>query len=107
MIRCAWADKDKKSRDIIEKLIKKVKGIKLVKTYALPETAAKACLKDKIDILFVRLYMFPVPEYRMELLKEAAANGTKIVVLSARIRIAEEAFDLKAVDFIILPTSAR
>ena len=58
MINCFNVDKDKKSREATEQLIKKISGLKLVRSYARLNAATKACLQNKVCILFIFCMIF-------------------------------------------------
>jgi len=107
MINCICVDKDKKSREAIERMLRKIGGVQLRRSYATLAAAVKACLENRIDILFVSLYDCPVPKKDTDALKKVMKHGTKIILMSSKIGVVSDAIAINASDYVLFPTSSR
>jgi two-component SAPR family response regulator len=105
MINCIFLDKEKKSRDELLGLLRKISGLHLMGTYAGCNAAYSACKRNKIHILFLRVYSYPVTEEKKALLEKINELGVQIILLSTRIRVGHKSEGLHAADFVMLPTS--
>ncbi len=107
MLKCICVDRDKKNRESLELMIKKVRDLHLAKTYAKLDAALTACKQGNIRILFVGLHDFPVDAETMALLKEITKHETKIIILSSRTSVMKDVLSSDMTNFLSLPTSAR
>jgi len=105
MINCICLDRQKTSRDELVGHLRKISGLHLMGTYAGCDAAYAACQRNKIHILFLRVYSYPVTEEKKSLLEKINKLGVQIILLSTRIRVGHEAEALHAADFVMLPTS--
>jgi DNA-binding LytR/AlgR family response regulator len=105
MIKCVVIDKDKKSREETEKSIAQFAHLTLLKSFATVAEAAEIIKENKVDIIFLTI---PPPiGNSLEFLKFMKYEKPDLVFISEEKKLAKDAFDFEAKDFILKPVTVE
>jgi len=103
MIKCVIIDKDKASRASTEKCVEQFAHLTLIKSCATVADAADMIKDNKVDLIFLAIP--PEPGTSLDFLKFMKYERPQLVFISDEKKLAKEAFDHDAADFILKPVT--
>src|SRR5438477_219052 len=103
MIKCVIIDKDKASRAETEKAVAQFEHLTLIKSFPIVADAAETIKENKIDLIFLSIP--PEPGTSLDFLKFMKYERPQLVFISDQKKLAKEAFDHDAADFILKPVT--
>ena len=103
MIKCVIIDKDKASRAATEKCVAQFPHLNLLKSFSTVADAAETIKDNKVDVVFLSIP--PAVDHSLDFLKFMKYERPDLVFISSEKKLAKEAFDHDATDFILAPVT--
>jgi DNA-binding LytR/AlgR family response regulator len=105
MIKCVIIDKDKTGRKQTEECVAQFAHLTLIKSCGTIAEAVDAIKENKVDIIFLTIP--PEVGSSLDFLKFMKYERPQLVFISEEKKLAKEAFDYDAADFILKPVTVE